>query len=60
MSLKRAYETALIIKGDREIPIIKEDRIIEISFGEYEGLSYSKDKNSLQVCTNFCCILNIK
>lgn len=36
--LKRAYETAMIIKGDRDIPVIEEPRIIEIGFGEYEGL----------------------
>lgn len=36
--LKRAYETAMLIKGERDIPVIEESRIIEISFGEYEGL----------------------
>lgn len=46
--LKRAYETALLIKRDRDIPIIKEERIIEISFGEYEGLSYSKDNYTVK------------
>lgn len=35
--LMRAKETAMIIKGDREIPIIEEERIQEISFGIYEG-----------------------
>ena len=33
----------MIIKGDRKIPIISERRILEISFGEYEGLSYGKE-----------------
>ena len=28
--LKRAYETACIIRGDRDIPIIKDDRLREI------------------------------
>ncbi len=36
--LCRAYETASIIKGSRDIPMIKDERIAEISFGEYEGL----------------------
>ncbi|MDE6910884.1 MAG: histidine phosphatase family protein [Lachnospiraceae bacterium] len=41
--LKRAYETAMIIKGERDIPVIEDPRIIEISFGEYEGLCCGKD-----------------
>lgn len=41
--LKRAYETAMIIKGERDIPVIEEPRIIEIGFGEYEGLCCGKD-----------------
>ena len=38
--LSRAYETALLIAGEKEVAIIKDARIQEISFGEYEGLSY--------------------
>jgi len=38
--LKRALETARILKGNRDIPIIQDERIKEICFGEYEGLSY--------------------
>lgn len=41
--LKRARETALLIKGDREIPVIEDERLMEISFGAYEGLC--SDKN---------------
>lgn len=41
--LKRAYETAMIIKADRDIPVIVEPRIIEIGFGEYEGLCCGKE-----------------
>lgn len=41
--LKRAYETAMILKRDRDIPVIEEPRIIEIGFGEYEGLCCAKD-----------------
>lgn len=36
--LKRAKETAKIIIGDRQIPVMEEPRIQEISFGDYEGL----------------------
>lgn len=36
--LVRASETAHIIAGEREIPIIEDIRIQEIGFGEYEGL----------------------
>ena len=38
--LARAMETARLVVGEREIGIIKDERIQEISFGEYEGLSY--------------------
>lgn len=41
--LKRARETAAILKGEREIPVIIEERIQEISFGEYEGHCYLKE-----------------
>ena len=36
--LKRAKETALIVLGDRRIPVYDEPRIEEISFGRYEGV----------------------
>lgn len=42
--LDRARETAMIIKGDRDIPVIEEERIQEISFGIYEGYHCMKDK----------------
>lgn len=45
--LKRAYETAMIIKGNRNIPIIEEPQIIEIGFGEYEGLCCGKDNYNI-------------
>lgn len=41
--LKRAYKTAEIIVGEREIPLVADERIQEVSFGEYEGLGCSKD-----------------
>lgn len=41
--LKRARETAEIIRGDRDIPVYEEPAIIEIAFGAYEGCCYGKD-----------------
>ncbi len=41
--LARAKETASIILGGRDIPIIDEPRLMEIGFGEYEGLCCSKE-----------------
>lgn len=41
--LKRAYETAEIIRGDRKIPLIPREELLEISFGTYEGLCFGKD-----------------
>lgn len=35
--LDRAYETALLIRGGRDIEIRKDERIIELNFGAYEG-----------------------
>ncbi len=40
--LKRAYETAELIRGNRDIEIIKDDRIREISFGHFEGSNFSE------------------
>lgn len=36
--LKRAKETALIVLGDKQIPVYDEPRIQEICFGRYEGV----------------------
>lgn len=38
--LIRAYETACLIRGHRNIPIIRDDRLSEISFGDGEGDSW--------------------
>lgn len=35
--LVRAMETAELFVGERDIPIITDDRLMEMSFGEYEG-----------------------
>ncbi len=45
--LKRAKETAMIICRDRQIPIIEEPRIVEMSFGIYEGLCSGKDNYTI-------------
>ena len=36
--LKRAYRTAELVRGNRRIPIVTDERIREICFGDYEGL----------------------
>ncbi len=46
--LIRAYKTAVILRGERDIPIITDDRIREIGFGEAEGTLFDemvKDEN---------------
>lgn len=40
--LKRAYKTAQILLEGRNIPLIADERLQEISFGAYEGLGCSK------------------
>ena len=44
--LERAYETACIIKGDRDIEIVKDERLIEVGFGLYEGTVVDERKGS--------------
>ncbi len=41
--LKRAYITAQIVRGDRDIPILRDDRLKEIAFGIAEGRYLSKE-----------------
>lgn len=41
--LIRALETARIIIGNRKMPLIEDDRIQEISFGDYEGLCCGRE-----------------
>lgn len=45
--LKRAYDTAMYIKRDRDISVIQDDRLIELCFGEYEGLCISGEDNTI-------------
>jgi alpha-ribazole phosphatase len=39
--LKRAKDTAVIVKGEREIKILKDERLRELNFGEWEGRHYT-------------------
>lgn len=39
--LKRAYETACLFRGGQDVPIIRDDRLKELCFGEYEGQNMS-------------------
>ena len=39
--LVRARETAEIVLRGRNIPILTDDRLVEMSFGEYEGVENS-------------------
>ena len=38
--LRRAYRTAVIISHVLELPVIKDDRIREMNFGQWEGRTY--------------------
>lgn len=46
--LIRAKETAELILRGRNIPIIEDERIIEVNFGAYEGESFQLDNENLQ------------
>ena len=39
--LVRAVETAEILLEGRDVPIIKDDRLLEMCFGDYEGIEHS-------------------
>ncbi len=41
--LFRARETAELILAGRDVPVVEDERIIEMAFGEYEGRCCSKD-----------------
>lgn len=41
--LKRAKETAELVLDGRDIPLIEEERIKEMGFGEFEGMCCSED-----------------
>ena len=40
--LNRAYETATLIRGEKNCPIIKDPLLTEISFGGLEGIPYDE------------------
>lgn len=44
--LKRAYETACILKGDRDITVNVDDRIREMGFGVLEGTGFENIQSS--------------
>lgn len=45
--LSRARQTAEILKRDRDIPVILDERLREIGFGPYEGLCCSRENYSI-------------
>ncbi len=45
--LQRALETAQLLRLDREIPILTDERIQEISFGDYEGHCFKGENYDL-------------
>lgn len=51
--LKRARETALIILGDRKIPVCDDARIEEICFGKYEGVRIGEENEDSQAFGRF-------
>lgn len=44
--LSRAYETACLIRGHRNIQIIKENALMELSFGGMEGVPFTEWVNT--------------
>lgn len=40
--LKRAYHTASIVKGNKNLEIIKYDGLMEINLGDFEGMSWDE------------------
>lgn len=51
--LKRAKETADIVLEGRDIPIITDDRLMEMSFGQYEGVEDYRNKSDCPVSVLF-------
>ena len=45
--LCRARETARLILEGRDVPILEDDRIMEMAFGDYEGKSLEKSRCEL-------------
>lgn len=54
--LRRAAETAEIILGTREIPLVRDKRLMEICFGDYEGSGFdAPKKDPAHPLYNFLC-----
>ena len=51
--LSRALETAEILLEGRNIPIITDDRLVEMSFGDYEGIENSFQNPDLPINVMF-------
>lgn len=51
--LDRAKETARLLLAGRDVPIIEDERLLEMCFGVYEGLPYSFEDDSLPVSVIF-------
>ena len=53
--LQRAKETAQIIIGKRNVPIVEDERIAELAFGEGEGMRARVNGAYVSVFENFFC-----
>lgn len=47
--LKRAYETAKILLDGRDVPIVTDDRLMEMCFGVYEGRQNYFEDEGLEI-----------
>lgn len=47
--LIRAQETAQLLLADRDVPIITDNRLVEMSFGSYEGTAHIFDHPELPI-----------
>lgn len=54
--LQRAIETALIVNESRGVPIIKEERFREYSFGVYEGRTYGDVVHEIERMWDAWCV----
>lgn len=55
--LRRAVETAQIVLGGREIPLMTDERIREIGFGVMEGRRFRKDLQE-EECPEYYCFFH--
>ena len=52
--LDRAVETAQIVLGDRDISLLRDERIQEITFGEMEGVRFRRDADEASNPEFYC------